>query len=535
MNRPYAELSFLVLVSLLTLAACQPIQAPTAESEAPATAATSDTTTPVRTDTFDATKYENVWVHSIEEFENEGRSLLRVSYPVTEHDAINARMEAVTQVFIDEYRTIAAENEKGYQEEGGATFITHYRQHFDVAIANENLIFFDIVRSTHTGGTGQTFVVGYIFDRRNGAELAIPDLFVDDSYLERLAALTREALAERVSKEDLASDMEWVESGTVPTAENFDNILFREDGTVLVMFDKYQVAAGVAGVVEVSLPVAAIADLLKPEIRDLLGVQAEAATLRTAFANALANVRAATQPNSPAVVRAFSPAAVQSNLLAVVQASSPAEDEINCYEVACVALTFDDGPSVYTPGLLDILKEHNVKATFFVLGTNVRIQSETLYRMYQEGHQIGNHTWDHPILTKLSDAQIREQLELTDNLIAQIIGAPTPFTPFLRPPYGVYDDRVQAVSGLPIIFWSVDPMDWRDRNAEIVAARIIDSPVGAIILAHDIHKSTVDAVPAIIEALKGRGIHFVTVTKLFEPQPLLPGHDYSIQPDSPSQ
>ncbi len=535
MNRCLVSMSVAVLTSLLTLAACQPIQAPTAESEDPATAAPAATTTRAHTSTFDATKYENVWVQAIEEFENEGRSLLRISYPVTEHDAINARMEAVTQEFIDEYRTAAAQNEKGYQEEGGATFVTHYRQHFDVAVANENLIFFDIVRSRYEGGTGQAFVVGYIFDRRNGVELAISDLFVDDSYLERLSALTREVLAERVSKEELASDLEWVEGGTAPTAENFDNILFREDGTVLVMFDKYQVAAGVAGVVEVSLPVAAIADLLKPEIRRLLGIQAEAATLRTEFAKVLQNVRAATQSNSPAVVRAFSPAVVQSNLLAVVQASSPAEDEINCYEVACVALTFDDGPSVYTAGLLDILKEHNVKATFFVLGTNVRIQSETLSRMYQEGHEIGNHTWDHPILTKLSDAQIREQLQLTDNLIAQIIGVPTPFTPFLRPPYGVYDDRVKAASGLPIIFWSVDPLDWRDRNAEIVAARIIDSPVGAIILAHDIHKTTVDAVPAIIAALKGRGIHFVTVTKLFEPQPLLPGHDYSIQPDSPSQ
>ena len=532
MNPPYATLSFFVLVSLLTLAACQPIQAPTAESEAPATAATSDTTTRVRTDTFDATKYENVWVQAIEEFENEGRSLLRISYPVTEHDAINARMQAVTQEFIDEYRAIAAQNEKSYQEEGGATFVTHYRQHFDVSVANENLIFFDIVRSRYEGGTGQAFVVGYIFDRRNGAELAIPDLFVDDSYLERLSALTREALAERVSKEELASDVEWVERGTAPTAENFDNILFQEDGTVLVRFDKYQVAAGVAGIVEVSLPVAAIADLLKPEIRRLLGVQAEAATLRTEFAKALANVRAATQPHPPAVVRAFSPAVVQSNLLAVVQASSPAEDEINCYEVACVALTFDDGPSYYTAGLLDILKEHNVKATFFVQGTNVRVQSETLYRTYQEGHQIGNHTWDHPNLTKLSDAQIREQVQLTDNLITQITGVSTPF---LRPPYGLFNDRVKAASGLPIIFWTVDPLDWRDRDAEIVAARIIDSPVGAIILAHDIHKTTVDAVPAIIVALKSRGIHFVTVTKLFEPQPLLPGHDYSVQPDSPSQ
>ena len=166
MKHPYLALSVAALISLVALAACQPIQMPTAESEAQLTAATADTTTPVRTDTFDATKYENVWVHAIEEFENEGRSLLRISYPVTEHDAINARMEAVTQVFIDEYRATAAQNEKGYQEEKSetgkeaATFLTHYRQHFDVAVANENLIFFDIVRSIYTGGTGQAFVVG---------------------------------------------------------------------------------------------------------------------------------------------------------------------------------------------------------------------------------------------------------------------------------------------------------------------------------------------------------------------------------------
>ena len=211
-----------------------------------------------------------------------------------------------------------------------------------------------------------------------------------------------------------------------------------------------------------------------------------------------------------------------------VQPKATAQDDINCNEVACVALTFDDGPSFYTEGLLDILMEHNVKATFFVLGTQVRIQSETVQRMFREGHQIGNHTWDHPNLTRMSDDQIREQLQQTDNLIAQIIGESTPF---MRPPYGAYNDTVLAASGLPIIFWSVDPLDWKDRDAATVAARIVDAPAGAIILAHDIHKSTVDAVPAIIAALKNRGIHMVTVTKLFEPQTLHAQNVYIRQHD----
>ena len=105
----------------------------------------------------------------------------------------------------------------------------------------------------------------------------------------------------------------------------------------------------------------------------------------------------------------------------------------------------------------------------------------------------------------------------------------------MRPPYGAYNDSVLAASGLPIIFWSVDPLDWKDRDAETVASRIADAPVGAIILAHDIHKSTVAAVPAIIAALKGRGIHFVTVSKLFEPHTLLPQKVYIRQTNPPSK
>ena len=103
-------------------------------------------------------------------------------------------------------------------------------------------------------------------------------------------------------------------------------------------------------------------------------------------------------------------------------------------------------------------------------------------------------------------------------------------TPLLRPPYGAYNDRVLAASGLPIIFWSVDPLDWRDRDAATIAARVVESPVGAIILSHDIHKSTVEAVPVIIESLRGRGIQFVTVTKLFEPVALHAEQVYTSQP-----
>ena len=540
---------------MIWLSACQPIPVQPAAAEAPPTASPEATAARTHTTQFDASKYAKVYVYTIEEIENDGRSLLHISYPVTEQDAINTRMEEVSQQFIDEYRATAAEIEAAYLEykkdtgREAATFITHYRQSFDVSIANKNVIFFDLERSIHTGGTGNSYVIGYIFDRRSGAELAIADLFVDASYRERLSDLSREALAERIGKEDLASDLDWVEDGTEPTAENFDNILFKEDGTVLVRFDKYQVAAGVEGVVEIVLPVDAIADLLTPEFRELLGVEADEETQTGEFDTLVGQASAEngtfaaaipSQAHGMARARLGSAAGMQVTYLGVMevdwaslfQAMAAEEDEINCYEVACVALTFDDGPSVYTEGLLDILQEHEVQVTFFILGQSARIQSETVSRIFAEGHQIGNHTWNHPNLTQLSDELIQQQIQQTDDIVTQVIGQPTQH---LRPPYGAYNDRVMAVSGLPIIFWKVDPLDWKDRDAEIVAARIIESPAGAIILAHDIHKTTVAAVPAIIEALHKRGIHFVTVTKLFEPQALVSGSVYSSQPDSPSE
>ena len=547
-------LAAVVIVSILT--ACVPIEPGADNGETAAPSQSSPSAKLSISSSLDTSKYENVWVKAIEEVENEGRSLLRVAYPFTEHEDINARMEAVTQAFIDEYRRTAAEIEASYQEykaetgKEAATFVTHFRQHFDVSAADDSLIFFDLVRSINTGGTGNAYVVGYIFDRRSGAELALPDLFVDESYLERLSVLTREALAQRVSSEELASDLDWVEDGTAPTAANFDNILLRTDGTFLVRFDKYQVAAGVEGVVEVALPLADIADLLKPEVRELLGIEREAEESRTGgietdatYAEAevaYASDGARSLANSAMVLTAFaSGQSFASPGRGLLQrfgdgrhGSLLSNESVNCQEVACVALTFDDGPSFYTDGLLDTLKEHDVRATFFVLGTQVRIQSETVARMFREGHQIGNHTWDHPNLTKMPDEQIQEQLRLTDDLIVQLIGEPTPF---LRPPYGAYNDRVLAASGLPIIFWSVDPLDWRDRDAATVAARIMEAPVGAIILAHDIHKSTVDAVPAIIDALRGRGIEFVTVSKLFEPQELHAQNVYMRQPDLPAE
>ncbi len=472
-------------------------------------------------------KYDNVFAHTVAEIENDGRSLLHVSFPVTEHDAINARMQKLAHDFIDEFRSTSAEIENAFQEhknksgQESSTLVTHFHQHFDVSVANADVVYFVVTRSRFIGGQSEKALQGFIFDRNSGQELLTSDLFNDLSYLHRLSDLARAELIDRVldnvtqvefgseeaRNESLRLSFRWIQQGTAPTQFNFDDILFREDGYILVRFDEYQVAPGVGGPLEVEIAAYELADYLRPEIWQLIPLKRPA------------------PPSSPDQGLALDASAALAR-----QPQSAWEEGPNCLEVLCVALTFDDGPSIYTDGLLDILKEHGVKATFFVVGQSAKIHSETIRRMDREGHQIGNHTWDHPNLTYLSPEMIREQIRLTDSLISQIIGeAPQ----HMRPPYAAYNDHVLAATDMPVILWSVDPLDWKDRDSEIVASRIIASPAGAIILAHDIHRTTIEAVPSIIASLKSKGIHFVTVTELLEPHTLESGRIYRRQPAAP--
>jgi peptidoglycan-N-acetylglucosamine deacetylase len=182
-----------------------------------------------------------------------------------------------------------------------------------------------------------------------------------------------------------------------------------------------------------------------------------------------------------------------------------------------IAMTFDDGPSAEnTPRLLDILKQRNIKATFFLLGENVVQNPEIVKRMLAEGHEIGNHSWDHPQLSKLSDDRVTSELTRTSDAIREACG----YTPkVMRPPYGAITKRqrdwIAEKLGLSIILWSVDPLDWKRPGPLVVSRRILaGAEPGAIILSHDIHKPTVDAMPATFDALLAKGFKFVTVSEL---------------------
>ncbi|PTX95054.1 polysaccharide deacetylase family protein [Spartobacteria bacterium LR76] len=182
-----------------------------------------------------------------------------------------------------------------------------------------------------------------------------------------------------------------------------------------------------------------------------------------------------------------------------------------------IAMTFDDGPNPeLTPKLLDMLKARGIKATFFVVGQNAAQYPEILKRMVAEGHEIGNHSWSHPALTKLGVDGVKKQIESTNAAIEQATGQKVTV---MRPPYGatsqILNRRYYDQYGMKVILWSVDPLDWKYRNSARVSAQIIQSAhPGAIILAHDIHATTVGAMPETFDALLAKGYKFVTVSEL---------------------
>jgi peptidoglycan-N-acetylglucosamine deacetylase len=210
-----------------------------------------------------------------------------------------------------------------------------------------------------------------------------------------------------------------------------------------------------------------------------------------------------------------------------------------------IAMTFDDGPSAEnTPRLLDILKQRGIKATFFLIGQNVQENPAIVKRILAEGHEIGNHTWTHPQLSKLSDDKVKMEIGKTQDAIKEATG----YTPtIIRPPYGAITTRekewIEKDLGLNVIIWSVDPFDWKRPGPSVVSQRILAGAApGAIVLSHDIHKQTVDAMPATLDALIAKGYKFVTVTQLIaldkpkpSPSPAMAGPADSPRPAKSSK
>ena len=179
-----------------------------------------------------------------------------------------------------------------------------------------------------------------------------------------------------------------------------------------------------------------------------------------------------------------------------------------------VALTYDDGPSIYTPRILKTLKENNSVATFFVVGNRVPMYSDTVKKAYDMGCEIGNHTYEHKSLPNLSETEVKRQISKTNKEVKKAIGE-KPVV--MRPTGGATNTNIKKWVGMPSIIWSIDTLDWKTRNADSTKRAVLDHVKdGDIVLMHDLYSATATASETIIPELVRRGYQLVTVSELAE-------------------
>lgn len=181
-------------------------------------------------------------------------------------------------------------------------------------------------------------------------------------------------------------------------------------------------------------------------------------------------------------------------------------------EMPQLALTFDDGPSEYTITLSEGLKERGVQATFFLLGENMERNEAAVKQLAQDGHLLGNHSYHHVQLNKLSQSKACQEIVKTNNLIYEYTGI---YPMYVRPPYGEWDTKLDCGIDMIPVFWSVDSLDWKLKNTDQIVKKVLAQVEdGDIILMHDGYSTSVEAAFQIVDNLKKEGFRFVTADKM---------------------
>lgn len=191
------------------------------------------------------------------------------------------------------------------------------------------------------------------------------------------------------------------------------------------------------------------------------------------------------------------------------KAESRKEEEIK----PKIALTFDDGPHpVYTPLLLEGLRERGVKASFFLIGKNIEGNEEIVKQMAEQGNIVGNHTYNHVKVKDLPPEQACEEMKKTSDLVEKITGETTCY---IRPPFGEWDEKLDCGMDMISVMWTIDPLDWTTKNVSQVVNKVVtEAEENDIILLHDCYASSVEAAFQIIDQLQAEGFEFVTVEEL---------------------
>ena len=396
------------------------------------------------------------------------REKVSIEYPLTKNNKINKTVAQAIDRADSDFR-YAATNILTFDQPLTETISYQVTHNNSVALS----IIVNIKQDMH-GAHPVSLTHFWTFDKKSGEVISLSDLTEQsEKAAEEIVAAARNNINETIKQRQQAE----LDLNETITQETLSNFVITDGGNSLAWpIGQASLLPSAYGEMTIKVPIAAVAKYLQ-----------------NPTARKLANIPKPPEPKPKPAPATPTPAAAGKT----------------------IALTFDDGPGPYTAQLLDILDQHGAKATFFLIGSKVSAQASVVRNIQARGHQLGNHSWSHPELPKLPIDQVAGEIDRTNDAIKQATGVkPT----VMRPPYGAVNGAVLEqlrLRGMSSILWSVDTRDWADRNSEIVCSRAVaGAHPGAIILMHDIHQTSVNAVPCILSALKQQGYSFVTVQGL---------------------
>ena len=414
--------------------------------------------------------------------EENNNQTVAVHYPATGYSKIDTALSDFAnnriELFNQETASLNLNNEDSQPYELNIDY--------EIVFLSESHMSLYFVENKYLGSSQSVKTIyTYNYNLLQERQLALKDLFKGSSaYLEIISQYAHDRLIND-NVLNVSLDEEWVLKGSTPLESNFKQFLLNKDG-ITIIFEKYQIGPAFIGEPSLNIPY------------DIFTAYIELKELE------LTSITEETTESEVVSVDDTSP---------VLPEPSPVDVETEEVITKKIALTFEDGPNpIYTPLILDTLKSRGVKATFFVLGNRVKDYPELIKRIYAEGHTIGNHSWSHPQLTRLSSDEVANQLVETQKIVTDHTG----YTPFLyRPPYGFYNETVIVTGQMPAILWSIDPMDLKFQDASYIANYVLDHAFdGGIILLRDTNPNTTQALGAIIDGLTENGFSLVTVDDL---------------------
>ncbi|WP_128435020.1 polysaccharide deacetylase family protein [Streptomyces cyaneus] len=352
-------------------------------------------------------------------------------------------------------------------------------------VASGNVLGVRLTTQDRTAAGGGLRTRTYWYDGKAGADRTALALVGDGSRGAFIAALKKQ-LKGRDGTDAGTVDEAFADRSNVVAI--LDDMAFTADGGLRVTFDRDEVGAAAAGRYVVAFSKATVTPWLSG-----FGKRAQHQTV---------------QPS-----RSLDLGATATPAPAVPTHTASGDDDTDCKKVRCIALTFDDGPAApETATLLTYLAQYHARATFFVVGQNVAAHADLVRAEARAGHEVGNHSWNHPDLTKLTPEEVTYQLNHTSAAIKAATGkAPTLF----RPPYGAVNSTVRSATKLSPVLWTLDTEDWKYPDSAKVAQSVIAKVQrNDVVLMHDIHATSVAAVPEILRTLSARGYRFVTVSHL---------------------